>query len=104
MSLSTCARPLRVALLAGGGAALALSVVQSVPRRTRLHTLVLVEEERSFTAEAVGGVLPTGGAAGRTAPTQLACGVTPVRSQSHVSRCTGTARHGTARHHVQQAA
>lgn len=86
--LGTCAEPERVALLTGGGAVLALPVSHSVCRRTLLHTLVLVQEERLFAAEAVGGVLPTRRAARCAATTHLACRITPVRSRTDTTNTT----------------
>lgn len=67
---------------------MALPVSHSVYWRTLLHTLVLVQEERLFTAEAVGGILPTRRTACRAATTHLACRITPVRSRTEISRHT----------------
>lgn len=57
---------------------MALPVPDSMRWGTRLHTLVLVEEERLIATQTVGGVPLTGCTALNTATTHLTRGVAPM--------------------------
>lgn len=71
---------------------MALPFLDGVCWRALLHTLVVMQEERLFTGQAVSGVPLTRGTAKCTGVTQLAYRVTPVEVTKEISSQNSTLR------------
>lgn len=80
----TCALSEGVTVHTGWGAAMALLILNNVTRWALLHTLLIMQEERLVTAQAVSAVFLTRCTIGCTADTQLAFRITPAEIEADI--------------------